>query len=266
MSRSTSRARGRTAARAVAERFALRRPAEIRLEALAWTLGAEVVEGELTGAAARLVRVGKRARIRLSDRIAQPEIRRFSIAHELGHFVLNHASRGVSLCHEIDVGTPFRDSELEAEANGFAAELLMPAEMVAVIVAGRAASLELATELSTVFRTSLPASAIRIIELASERCAAVYAEHGEIQWASRSAACDWPLARTGQLPFGSAAHRCLDERLATCRRANAGSAWGVNGEGVLEEAVVIDARQAVLTVLSQPEVALARLTRPFESA
>jgi len=58
----------------------------------------------------------------------EPALRqRFTIAHELGHFALNHGSR-------------FRDSTesfslanydpVEAEANKFAAELLMPAAVV----------------------------------------------------------------------------------------------------------------------------------------
>lgn len=63
---------------------------------------------------------------------AEPRVRqRFTIAHELGHYVLQH-------------GPSFRDpiahfnmgyySPVEREANRFAAELLMPAEAVEYLV------------------------------------------------------------------------------------------------------------------------------------
>lgn len=57
---------------------------------------------------------------------------RFSIAHEIGHFVL-HRPRGI----HVDKRTYYRNSksaegldDIEIEANRFAAELLMPADLV----------------------------------------------------------------------------------------------------------------------------------------
>ena len=62
-----------------------------------------------------------------------PEVRqRFTIAHELGHYFLNHHSNLF-----IDKGNLYRDKRSsegnirwEREANKFAAELLMPEEML----------------------------------------------------------------------------------------------------------------------------------------
>lgn len=266
MSRRSSRARGRSAAREVIERFALREPADIRVEALAWALGAEIVEGELAGAVARLVRVGRRARIRLSDRSSEVEIRRFSIAHELGHLVLGHMSRGVSLCHVVDGNVPCRDGDIEAEANGFAAELLMPERLVTPIAGGQRPSLDLAFQVSRLFRTSLAASAIRMTELSAHPCASIYAEGGKIRWASRSDACEWPLARVGHLPPGSAARACHEHRLLSRRNDRAGVAWGVFGDELVEEAFAIDGWPGILTVLSQSERGTPALTQPRTSA
>jgi Zn-dependent peptidase ImmA (M78 family) len=62
-----------------------------------------------------------------------PVRQRFSVAHELGHFVLHHRDQ-----HFIDYGvpaavdgkTPGYNWEHERGANRFAAELLMPADLV----------------------------------------------------------------------------------------------------------------------------------------
>ncbi|MDX6548605.1 MAG: hypothetical protein QOG33_2155 [Gaiellales bacterium] len=53
--------------------------------------------------------------------------RRFTIAHEVGHWVL-HAEVGRVYCRSTDLELPpdDRDHEIEREANRFAAELLMP--------------------------------------------------------------------------------------------------------------------------------------------
>jgi Zn-dependent peptidase ImmA (M78 family)/DNA-binding XRE family transcriptional regulator len=81
---------------------------------------------------ALLLRHGKNAFIGVNSHQA-PVRQRFSVAHELGHFVLHHSDR-----HFIDYGVPSAvEGELpgynwehERAANQFAAELLMPAEMV----------------------------------------------------------------------------------------------------------------------------------------
>jgi Zn-dependent peptidase ImmA (M78 family) len=63
----------------------------------------------------------------------QPKVRqRFSVAHELGHYLLGHKEFDVGGTH-VDEATPsYLDPELrqEREANEFAAELLMPAELL----------------------------------------------------------------------------------------------------------------------------------------
>ena len=60
-----------------------------------------------------------------------PGRRRFTLAHELGHWVC-HVLEGKTApvyCRPVDV-TEAADRALEREANGFAAELLMPEELV----------------------------------------------------------------------------------------------------------------------------------------
>jgi IrrE N-terminal-like domain len=82
--------RARAAARRLLYEAGVTAPEHIDVEAIARAQGAEIVHGPLAGAPARVMRIGARARIRVSDRIAHPGVERFSIAHELGHLVLGH--------------------------------------------------------------------------------------------------------------------------------------------------------------------------------
>lgn len=57
-----------------------------------------------------------------------PNRQDFSIAHELGHFLLNHHDR---FHLHVDGGIdPSFDEPVERQANQFAAEILMPAKLV----------------------------------------------------------------------------------------------------------------------------------------
>jgi Zn-dependent peptidase ImmA (M78 family)/DNA-binding XRE family transcriptional regulator len=81
---------------------------------------------------ALILRHGKNAFIGVNSHQA-PVRQRFSVAHELGHFVLHHRDQ-----HFIDYGVsaavegeaPGYNWEHERGANQFAAELLMPADLV----------------------------------------------------------------------------------------------------------------------------------------
>jgi len=83
--------------------------------------------------------------------------RRFTVAHELGHFVLGHenAPRADPAMFGASVSTP-----IEREANQFAAELLMPADAVKKIaLSGRMRSVE---ELADAFKVSRVAMNYRL--------------------------------------------------------------------------------------------------------
>src|SRR5690349_3340745 len=124
--------KARQVARALVRRFGVMAPDHVNIEVFAARLGATVVVGPLEGAVAQLVRVGDEVHIIVSDRVTDPCATRFSIAHELGHFVLDHPSLDPSqLCSRRrskrgsgDVESDDRD--YEAEANAFAGELLIP--------------------------------------------------------------------------------------------------------------------------------------------
>lgn len=180
--------RARAAARRLLRQCGVEAAEHIAIESIAAQAGASVVRSRgagLESATARLVRMGERAVIRISDRIDHAGAQRFSIAHELGHFVLDHQESPVPLC-DVVVPRQHHAAALEAEANAFAAELLMPEALVRRRCEVSPVSLEIPRAIASDYRVSLLAAARRFVELTSERCALVFTTAGAVRWSARS--------------------------------------------------------------------------------
>jgi hypothetical protein len=77
----------RSQAQVLLEKFGVESPEHLRIDDFARQLGVELVETEMNGAEAQMIAGPEGATIVLPDRSDRAE-RRWSIAHELGHFVL----------------------------------------------------------------------------------------------------------------------------------------------------------------------------------
>jgi Zn-dependent peptidase ImmA (M78 family) len=126
--------RASKAARDVLRRAGVSRP-PIPVERIARQLGVEVrrqpFEGDLSG---MLFREAGRAIVGVNS--LHPRSRqRFTIAHEIGHLELHdregiHLDRKFPIVRQRDARSSLAIDAEEIEANGFAAELLMPASMI----------------------------------------------------------------------------------------------------------------------------------------
>lgn len=138
-------------------------PAEIDLEAVAWDMGARVRYRPLNGCEARIVGTRDSAIITVNSR-SHPKRRRFSIAHELGHW---HHHRGRTLmCSVDDIGRSAA-GELgpERTADRFASRLLMPEYLLRPIAAAYSkADFATVRAISDQFDTSRTATAIRLVD------------------------------------------------------------------------------------------------------
>jgi Zn-dependent peptidase ImmA (M78 family) len=139
-------------------------PADIDLEAVAWTEGAIVKYRRLRGCEARIVGRDDRAVISIND--ASPLARqRFSIGHELGHW--RHHRGKALFCRSSDVGlkSTYNQNNVELVANKFAADLLMPGYLFDQVARSYAKP-----DFSTVdavadqFNVSRSAAAIRLVQ------------------------------------------------------------------------------------------------------
>jgi Zn-dependent peptidase ImmA (M78 family) len=219
-----------------------------------------VIYGKLDGATAQILRQGERAIIRVSDQIVQIGRRRFTIAHELGHYLLGHR-----IPTEMELGTtaPF-SAHQEREADLFAVEFLMPEAWVAPMcrVAPSFAAIH---AIAKTFQMSIVASAMRYVEFSAARCAIVYSEGGNVVWAKRSRT--FPGRIPAQLRIGAGAIACgvherpIAEGAARAARAVPASAWFGNyvpatiGSSLVEQVEVVPEPGwgGVLSLLSQGE-------------
>lgn len=168
--------------------YGCRRPEHIDLEGIACDRGARVVYRRMEGCAARLLTDGRQAVI--SIHAGDNEGRqRFSLAHELAHWI-NDARRGFS-CFGDDIGPQnAQAASVEAAANDFSSQLILPDYLVGPWMRGRRVSLGLAVEMSVAFRTSVTAAAIKLARKgACEVCLACHSVHGR-RWFVRSRR--WP--------------------------------------------------------------------------
>jgi len=153
-------------------------PVDIDIEAIAEFCGATVLERHLEGCEARIAGFGDRAIITVN---ADAPIgrRRFSAAHELGHW-LRDAGEVALRCNP---ESAFENAaERETRANSYATDILMPRRMFEPRTVGRAMTLETAAELAEVFQTSLTATAIRLVVLGPLPAMVVCTDKNRVRW------------------------------------------------------------------------------------
>jgi Zn-dependent peptidase ImmA (M78 family) len=136
--------------------------------------------------------------------------KQFTIAHELGHLVLEHLSENKIECTEGGLSK----SESEKEADEFASNLLMPEPWVREVVGSGIKGIETLLSISSLFNVSQTAAARRIVELSDGRCAVVMSENGNIKWGIASRRLGGWIKRGAKLSKQSQAFKLLSKPLA----------------------------------------------------
>ncbi len=126
-----------------------------------------------------LLRFGGKAAICLNRQINSIARKNFTIAHEIGHFLIPGHSRETRCLKD---GFEYSRQKEEMQANAFASELLMPKGLVLPLVQSRDISLNVIKEISDTFATSLTASAIRYAQLSNYYCFVSVSLNNEIQY------------------------------------------------------------------------------------
>jgi hypothetical protein len=123
-------------------------------------LGLRVAEADLR-VSGLLVPAAREVWLSAAEAAQSPARRRFTLAHEIGHWVCQvREGRGEPIHCRPEPGAPATEPR-EREANVFAAELLMPEDAVRRAVAGGAAP----ADLEALFGVSPPAMAWRLYNL-----------------------------------------------------------------------------------------------------
>lgn len=161
----------------------------------------------------------------LNKNVTNGRRRRFTFAHELGHF----------MCHR-ELRDRFEDSDetlndfrdvIETEANVFASWLLMPANLIRSEFSGIQWATDALQEIGSRFECSLQASALRYVSLSSKPIAFVVSRDGMILWSTKSETAPFmPRYRFGdELPEGSQALNCHHDSDASVERQAVGPVW-----------------------------------------
>jgi hypothetical protein len=166
-------------------RLGIGRASDIDLVEIARAVGVKVRVGVVETCEARLIGFQDRAIITVGPG-GDRRRRRFSIAHELGHW---HHHRGrVTLCETIRTELPIgRSSPIGREADAYAANLLMPAHLFAESLQRRShLTLGVVSALSHEYRTSRVATLLRIIDLDLWPCMLIVHPAKGKHWSRRS--------------------------------------------------------------------------------
>ena len=143
-----------------------------------------------------------------ANRLAQRT--RFSIAHELGHFLipthLPRANCSIDDLHSVDRKARDRGRRIEAEANRFAAHLLMPGKAIRQHIRNSTGDLPALAQMSDLYAVSKEAMARRWVDLHDHPIAIVIAQHSRIVRLYRGDEFPWLASGFGELlPDGSQA-------------------------------------------------------------
>lgn len=169
-------------------------PEEIELDVIAQYVGATVVAEPLTGAEARLVGTCDKAIITINANSALPR-RRFSVGHELGHW-MHDRGRPQFSCGAGVQNASFLGSDPESLANRYATELLLPDYMVKPRLGKKEPVLSTVQEIAGMFVTSLTATALRVVDLGMWPAMALCYSRDKRQWFKRGRDVPdkiWPL-------------------------------------------------------------------------
>jgi len=212
-------------ARAVRKELGYKHPAELELEVLAHMRGALVRASPTTGSRASLLRVGARGIIGIASGLPDGQ-RRWAIAHELGHFEAHANVSYLGLCTGDDLRSDYGSDGREPEANAFAAELLMPEDLVRSRCDVPEVRWEPIEKIATDFLVSLMAAARRFVALTDDRVAVVCCKDGKIAWSDANRSFGRRPVKGAQLDQWSLAYDYFAKGNATRRRETvSASAW-----------------------------------------
>lgn len=134
-----------------------------------------------------LVSAGGTYGMMINKNITYEARRRFTIAHELGHYWIPSHFSEYRICSKLDIGVfDSKKDSIEYEADIFAAEFLMPEKLFKKDVGRVTTKLKSIADLSEKYKTSLTATAIRFVDYTLEPCALILLQDKSIRWAKKS--------------------------------------------------------------------------------
>jgi len=180
----------------------------------------------------------------------------FTVAHEIGHFVIPGHDRADLICTAEDVGNWSDEAkDLEREADEFAAELLMPTAVIQPMLKSERPSLSLIERIAQTSNASFSAAGRRYCDLTDERCAFVWSTRGTVCWSKCSEEFGHRIYKGAKVASGTYAFDCLKRQDVPTQpeQVDAGL-WLLNnrlipGSKLHEESRVFGSYESVISLL-----------------
>lgn len=231
-----------------------------RLPEVAGEIGLDVVYRQAQSYEGALLRIKgvPRGCVVVNSSIREESRQRFTLAHEIGHFVLPDQQDLSAPCAKESIEN--WDDELnraELDANRFAAEILMPRSIIADYLRAEP-SFESLRSIASRCGTSLTASGFELMTLTSFRACLVWSHTGRVRWYRPSQDfVRW--VRKGHLSESTFASDCFQGKpVPNSLEPVPASAWlfekGLKeGAQIWEQSVALPGYSAVLSLLVMRE-------------
>lgn len=225
---------------------------------LAGELGLSIREVNSTGFEGALIRVSqnRKAIIALKRDIREPTRRRFTIAHEIGHFILPEHGQDECYCKSsaIESWKARTIRKQEYEANRFASEILLPAKMLYPVVNEKDLTMVRVKSLAQRFNTSLTATTVKCVEVTEEACAVVCSVGREVKWVAKSESFHYFIPNVRLGPDCMAGQLFEDHSSNECEGEVSASSWIEDGVDrnlkLWEEAIYLPYYDMTLSLLT----------------
>lgn len=156
---------------------------ELNLEEICNAEGLFIEEVELNGLLGTIIYENDYGLILVNKNISNMGMKRFTIAHEMGHFFLSKNSE-ISRhgCNYESLSNYYENKNHEAEANRFATEFLMHKPWFSRFIKNIPVCMELIKQISDEFKVSVTSAAIRYAEIGQYPIAVIMSKNNLVQW------------------------------------------------------------------------------------
>jgi len=156
--------KGALAAQKLISEFGIIEPDDFSIEELIHARDIILEEKRISNADGRIVFGNFKTKITINSGIKYIGRRRFTLAHELGHFELHHKKESHLEDNSLTLDY-FKEGNHEYEANQFATELLMPTNSFVTFTNNKKFSPDLLREIAEYFQTSITSATFRYLAL-----------------------------------------------------------------------------------------------------
>jgi Zn-dependent peptidase ImmA (M78 family) len=169
-------------AKKLLKEYLIKDPAKLDLYAIAGNENLFIEERDLFTSEGQLVVKDGMGIISVDNKITEQGQKKFTIAHEMGHYFNSGKKNGSYFCSGLDIRGIKQNITAEIDANDFAAELLMPEEWFCAFTKGKKIDKKILAEIAEYFGISLSAAALRYAEIGHHPVAIIMCKDGIVKW------------------------------------------------------------------------------------